>query len=83
MKNFSITISWDEEDRADYYSYNITVNKVATMDTTDTSSIFLEGMYNVNITISIEAINCAGSSERVSEEIYEGSINKGHACMSI
>ena len=53
------------------------------MNTTDTSSIFLEGMYNVNIAISIEAINCVGSSERVSEEIYEGSINKGHACMSI
>ena len=79
---YSIFISWEEDQRADYYIYTITVNMtVNTSATTVMPTISFEGRYNDFINISIEASNCAGSSENITKDVYEG-IDKIHLyCM--
>ena len=77
--NYSVFVSWEEVQRADYYiiytitvninSVNITMNSSAT---TTIPAISFEAMYNNFIEVSIEASNCAGSSETVTTDVYEG-----------
>ena len=76
--NYSVFISWEEVQRADYYIYTITVNVTSVNITMNSSAITtiaaisFEAMYNNFIEVSIEASNCAGSSETVTTDVYEG-----------
>ena len=76
--NYSVFVLWEEVQRADYYIYTITVNITSvniTMNSSATTiipAISFEAMYNNFIEVSIEAYNCAGSSETVTTDVYEG-----------
>ena len=76
--NYSVFVSWEEVQRADYYIYTITVNITSVNITMNSSAITtipaisFEAMYNNFIEVSIEASNCAGSSETVTTDVYEG-----------
>ena len=70
---YSIFISWEEDQRAEYYIYAITVNM--TMNTsamTVMPGISFEGTYNDFIKVYIEASNSARSSGNITEDVYEG-----------
>ena len=72
--NYSVFVSWEEVQRADYYIYTITVNITSVMNssaTTTIPAISFEAMYNNFIEVSIEASNCAGS-KTVTTDVYEG-----------
>ena len=63
---FSITISWEE-------SGGIQTNTTTQSNiSTTTTTVVLEGEYNVPLEIRVSAINCAGSSAEVTEQVIVG-----------
>ena len=36
------------------------------------TSYVLEGQYNIPLEVNVSAINCAGTSENATQEVYEG-----------
>ena len=64
---FSITISWEESGGV-VDEYRIQTNTT----TQSTISTVLEGEYNVPLEIRVSAINCAGSSAEVTEQVIVG-----------
>ena len=67
--NFSITISWEESGGVvDEYRIQTTQSNISTTTTT----VVLEGEYNVPLEIRVSAINCAGSSVEVTEQVIVG-----------
>ena len=70
--NFSITISWEESwGVVDEYRIQTNTTTQSTISTTTTTGV-LEGEYNVPLEIRVSAINCAGSSAEVTEQVIVG-----------
>ena len=61
--NFSITISWEAPEYGLIDEYRIEVNTTTQTISTNTTSVVLEGEYNIPLEINISATNCAGSIE--------------------
>ena len=69
--NFSITISWEESGGV-VDEYRIQTNTTQSNISTATTTVVLEGEYNVPLEIRVSAINCAGSSAEVTEQVIVG-----------
>ena len=70
--NFSITISWEESGVVvDEYRIQTNTTTQSNISTT-TTTVVLEGEYNVPLEIRVSAINCAGSSAEVTEQVIVG-----------
>ena len=70
--NFSITISWEESGGVvDEYRIQTNTTTQSNISTT-TTTVVLEGEYNVPLEIRVSAINCAGSSAEVTEQVIVG-----------
>ena len=73
--NFSIIISWDEEEEESgevVDEYKILTNTTDHFISTNTTTVVLEGEYNIPLQITLSAINCAGSSAEVTEQLIVG-----------
>ena len=73
--NFSIIISWDEEEEESEEvvdEYRILTNTTDHFISTNTTTVVLEGEYNIPLLITLSAINCAGSSAEVTEQLIVG-----------
>ena len=73
--NFSIIISWDEEEEESgevVDEYRILTNTTDHFISTNTTTVVLEGEYNIPLQITLSAINCAGSSAEVTEQLIVG-----------
>ena len=73
--NFSIIISWDEEEEESgevVDEYRILTNTTDHFISTNTTTVVLEGEYNIPLQITLSAINCAGSSAEVIEQLIVG-----------
>ena len=70
--NFSIIISWEAPEYGLVDEYRIEINTTTQTISTNTTSVVLEGEYNIPLEINISATNCAGSSAEVTEEINIG-----------
>ena len=72
--NFSIIISWDEEEESGEVvdEYRIMINTTDLFIFTNTTTVILEGEYNIPLQITLSAINCAGSSAEVTEQLIVG-----------
>ena len=70
--HFSIKLSWDSQNTALVDTYRISINNTAEFVETDTTMHIFEGKYDYYLTINISAVNCAGRSEGVVVEVYEG-----------
>ena len=69
---FSITISWEESGGVvDEYRIQTNTTTQSNISTT-TTTVVLEGEYNVPLEIRVSAINCAGSSAEVTEQVIVG-----------
>ena len=70
--NFSITISWEESGGV-VDEYRIQTNTTTQSNiSTITTTVVLEGEYNVPLEIRVSGINCAGSSAEVTEQVIVG-----------
>ena len=70
--NFSMTIFWEEFGGVvDEYRIQTNTTTQSTISTT-TTTVVLEGEYNVPLEIRVSAINCAGSSAEVTEQVIVG-----------
>ena len=70
--NFSITISWEESGGVvDEYRIQTNTTTQSNISTT-TTTVVLEGEYNVPMEIRVSAINGAGSSAEVTEQVIVG-----------
>ena len=72
--NFSVLLSWMDQDAAQINTYTVSVNNAAV---TNTTTLLLEGHHNLSLEISPTAMNCAGSSQQVTLVVEEGSV---HVC---
>ena len=73
--NFSIIISWDEEEEESgevVDEYRILINTTDHFISTNTTTVVLEGEYNIPLLITLSAIKCAGSSADVTEQVIVG-----------
>ena len=71
--NFSMNISWDEERSGEVVDeYRILTNTTDYFISTNTTTVVLEGEYNIPLKITLSAINCAGSSAEVTEQLIVG-----------
>ena len=74
-KSFSIIISWDEEEEESgevVDEYRILTNTTDHFISTNATTVVLQGEYNIPLQITISAINCAGSSAEVTEQVIIG-----------
>ena len=72
-KSFSIIISWDNEESGEVVDeYRIMTNTTDHFISTNTTTVVLEGEYNIPLQITLSAINCAGSSAEVTEQLIVG-----------
>ena len=70
--NFSITISWEESGGVvDEYRIQTNTTTQPNISTT-TTTVVLKGEYNVPLEIRVSAINSAGSSAEVTEQVIVG-----------
>ena len=73
-ETFTIELTWMHMAQ-DIYTYKIYVYVSTTymyyINTTITTHI-LEGQYNIPINVIVSAINCAGSSEDATQEVFRG-----------
>ena len=72
IENFSIIISWEAPEYGLVDEYRIEINTTTQTISTNTTSVVVEGENNIPLEINISAINCAGSSTEVTEEINLG-----------
>ena len=73
--NFSIIISWDEEEEESgevVEEYRILTNTTDHFISTNTTTVVLEGEYNIPLQITLSAVNCAGSSAEITEQLIIG-----------
>ena len=70
--NLSIIISWEAPEYGLVDEYRIEINTTTQTISITTTSVVLEGEYNIPLEINISATNCAGSSAEVTEEINIG-----------
>ena len=73
--NFSITISWESGEDEVVDEYRILTNTTTQSITTNTTTVVLEGKYNIPLEIRVSAINCAGTSAEVTEEVFVGKLS--------
>ena len=69
---FSITLSWESGEDEVVDEYRIHTNTTPQYLTTTSRSVALEAKYNIPLEIRVSAINCAGSSPEVTEEVVVG-----------
>ena len=55
--------------------YRIEINTTTQSINTNTTSVVLEGKYNIPLEINISVINCVGSSAVVTEEVNVGMLS--------
>ena len=70
--NFSIIISWESGEDEVVDEYRILTNTTTQSITTNTTTVILEGKYNIPLEIRVSAINCAGTSAEITEEVFVG-----------
>ena len=70
--NFSIIISWESGEDEVVDEYRILTNTTTQSITTNTTTVVLEGKYNIPLEIRVSTINCAGTSAEVTEEVFVG-----------
>ena len=73
--NFSIIISWESGEDEVVDEYRILTNTTTQSTTTNTTTVVLEGKYNIPLEIRVSAINCAGTSADVTEEVFVGKLS--------
>ena len=73
--NFFIIISWESGEDKVVDEYRILTNTTTQSITTNTTTVVLEGKYNIPLEIRVSAINCAGTSVEVTEEIFVGKLS--------
>ena len=71
--HFSIIISWESGEVVD--EYRILTNTTTQSITTNTTTVVLEEKYNIPLEIRVSAINCAGTSAEVTEEVFVGKLS--------
>ena len=71
---FFIIIFWEAPEYGLVDEYRIEINTTTPTISTTTTSVVLEGEYNIPLEIKISATNCAGTSAEVTEEICIGII---------
>ena len=72
IDEFAITISWEESGGVvDEYRIQTNTTTQSNISTT-TTTVVLEGEYNVPLEIRVSAINYAGSSAEVTEQVIVG-----------
>ena len=74
-KNFSIIISWETVEYMLVNEFIIETNKTTHSINTNTTSVVLEGKYNIPLEMNISAINCVGSSRVVTKEVNVGMLS--------
>ena len=75
IENFSILLTWDSQEQSSYFIMIDTAGVVRHATVTpysNTSTYIFNGEYNTAIHVNISAMNCAGSSEKLTLEVYEG-----------
>ena len=72
--NFSIITSWESGEDEVVDEYRILTNTTTQSITTNTTTVVLEGKYNIPLEIRVSAINCAGTSAEVTEEVFVGKL---------
>ena len=70
--NYSIIISWETAENMSADEYRIMTNTTTRPISTANTFAALEGQYNIPMEITLSAINCAGSSTEVKEEVHVG-----------
>ena len=75
LLNFSIIISWESGEDEVVDEYRILTNTTTQSITTNTTTVVLEGKYNIPLEIRVSAINCAGTSAEVTEEVFVGKLS--------
>ena len=70
--NIYISVSWERGENEVVDKYRIVTNTTNQNITTHTTSVVLEGEYNIPMEIRVWAINCAGPSTQVTEEVIVG-----------
>ena len=73
--NFFIIISWESGEDEVVDEYRILTNTATQSITTNTTTVVLEGKYNIPLEIRVSAINCAGTSAEVTEEVFVGKLS--------
>ena len=73
--NFSIIISWESGEDEVVDEYRILTNTTTQSITTTNTTVVLEGVYNIPLEIRVSAINCAGTSAEVTEEVFFGKLS--------
>ena len=73
--NFFIIISWESGEDEVVDEYRILTNTTTQSITTTTTTVVLEGVYNIPLEIRVSAINCAGTSAEVTEEVFVGKLS--------
>ena len=73
--NFFIIISWELGEDEVVDEYRILTNTTTQSMTTNTTTVVLEGKYNIPLEIRVSAINCAGTSTDVTEEVFVGKLS--------
>ena len=73
--NISIIISWESGEDEVVDEYRILTNTTTQSITTNTTTVVLEGKYNIPLEIRVSAINCAGTSAEVTEEVFVGKLS--------
>ena len=73
--NFIVIISWESGEDKVVDEYRILTNTTTQSITTNTTTVVLEGKYNIPLEIRVSAINCADTSAEVTEEIFVGKLS--------
>ena len=73
--NFSIIVSWESGEDEVVDEYRILTNTTTQSITTTNTTVVLEGVYNIPLEIRVSAINCAGTSAEVTEEVFVGKLS--------
>ena len=73
--NFFIIISWESGKDEVVDEYRILTNTTTQSITTTSTTVVLEGVYNIPLEIRVSAINCAGTSAEVTEEVFVGKLS--------
>ena len=68
--NFAIFLSW--KGQQDNNHYELSLNTTTETIFSNTTSLTLEGHYNIPLELTLVATNCAGNSRNISLKVHEG-----------
>ena len=71
IENFSILLTWDSQEQSTYFIM-IDTGNATVAPYSNTSTYIFNGEYNTAVRVNISAMNCAGNSEKLTLEVYEG-----------